>query len=491
MRIQTENDTITAIATALSPSGIGIVRISGPEAVNVASRVFCAGAAQRTDVSAYESHTVHYGRIADPESGRIIDEVMLLVMRAPRTYTREDTVEIDCHGGVLVTKRVLEAVLHAGVRLAEPGEFTKRAYLNGRIDLSQAEAVAGIISAKNDLALRNSVRQLGGRERAEITEIRGELLREIAQIEATLDDPEHLSFDGFDEMMRKNTASQSARICRLLATADDGRRIKEGIRTVIVGRPNAGKSSLLNALLQEDRAIVTEIAGTTRDTLTEEVNLRGITLLLVDTAGIRESTDVVEALGVARAKEAAASADLILYVADSSAPIDPADRLILASCKGKPMIPLLNKSDLPPAVSAAEIGALVDESMGEGQYACESKRGDVDGHREANTATNPIMISAKTGEGIEALEERITEMFFAERLRADEECLITSERHKQELIAARDSLARVQESIDAGMSEDFYTIDLTAAYEALGRILGEEPDEDVINAIFAEFCLGK
>ncbi|MBO4767384.1 MAG: tRNA uridine-5-carboxymethylaminomethyl(34) synthesis GTPase MnmE [Lachnospiraceae bacterium] len=479
MRIQTENDTIAVIATALSPSGIGIVRISGPEAVNVASRVFCAGAAQRTDVSAYESHTVHYGRIADPESGRIIDEVMLLVMRAPRTYTREDTVEIDCHGGVLVTKRVLEAVLHAGARLAEPGEFTKRAYLNGRIDLSQAEAVAGIISAKNDLALRNSVRQLGGRERAEITEIRGELLREIAQIEATLDDPEHLSFDGFDTTMRKNTESQSARICRLLATADDGRRIKEGIRTVIVGRPNAGKSSLLNALLQEDRAIVTEIAGTTRDTLTEEVNLRGITLLLVDTAGIRESTDVVEALGVARAKEAAASADLILYVADSSAPIDPADRLILASCKGKPIIPLLNKSDLSPAVSAAEIGALVDESTRDDECS------------EEGTATDPIMISAKTGEGIEALEERITELFFAERLRADEECLITSERHKQELIAARDSLARVQESIDAGMSEDFYTIDLTAAYEALGRILGEEPDEDVINAIFAEFCLGK
>ena len=464
MRQPTENDTIAAIATALSPSGIGIVRISGPQATAVAAKVFAGG-----DVSAFESHTVHYGHIVNPADGSVIDEVMLLVMRAPRTYTREDTVEIDCHGGVLVTKRVLEAVLAAGARLAEPGEFTRRAYLNGRIDLSQAEAVAGVISAKNDLALRNSERQLQGRVRREISELRAQLLREIAQIEATLDDPEHLSFDGFDETITKQTAEQKKRIRRLIDTADDGRMITEGIRTVIVGRPNAGKSSLLNALLGEDRAIVTDIAGTTRDTLTEEVRMRGITLLLVDTAGIRATDDAVERIGVERARAAAAEADLILYVADGSAVLDENDRAILAACAGKPMIALLNKTDLPTVTTAEELAAAVSGG--------------------GNTA--PIPISAKTGEGLAALEERITGMFFAERIKADDECVITSERHKQALIAAAESLTRVSESIEAGMSEDFYTIDLTAAYEALGTILGEEPDEDVINAIFAEFCLGK
>ena len=476
MRQPTENDTIAAIATALSPSGIGIVRVSGPEAYSIAAKVFAGG-----DVSAFESHTVHYGHIVNPADGRVIDEVMLLVMRAPRTYTREDTVEIDCHGGVLVTKRVLEAVLAAGARLAEPGEFTRRAYLNGRIDLSQAEAVAGVISAKNDLALRNSERQLQGRMRREISELRAEILREIAQIEATLDDPEHLSFDGFDETITRQTAEQQRRICRLIDTADDGRMISEGIRTVIVGRPNAGKSSLLNALLGEDRAIVTDVAGTTRDTLTEEVRMRGITLLLVDTAGIRATDDAVERIGVERARAAAAEADLILYVADGSTMLDENDRAILTACAGKPMIALLNKSDLPTVTTAEELAKALGglaEATGDAKAA----------HSEAFA---PIAISAKTGEGLAALEERITGMFFSERIKADDECVITSERHKQALIAASESLTRVSESIEAGMSEDFYTIDLTAAYEALGTILGEEPDEEVINAIFAEFCLGK
>ena len=471
MQYNMENDTIAAIATALSPSGISIVRISGPEAVSVASRVF-----QGASLAACESHTVHYGHIVNPADGRVIDEVMVLLLKAPRTYTREDTVEIDCHGGVLVTKRVLEAVLAAGARLAEPGEFTRRAYLNGRIDLSQAEAVAGVISAKNELALKNSIRQLSGREREKISAIRAELLREIAQIEATLDDPEHLSFDGFDEVITRQTDAQAKRIKKLLDTADDGRKITEGIRTVIVGRPNAGKSSLMNLLLGEDRAIVTDIAGTTRDTLTEEVRMRGITLLLVDTAGIRETTDTVERIGVTRAQRAASEADLILYVADSSAPLDDNDRAILSACAGKPLIALLNKSDLPGMTTAAELREAVRAAAGDGFAA---------------GTDEPIAISAKTGEGLADLEARITGMFFADRIRMDEECIITSERHKQALSAAADSLARVQESIAAGMSEDFYTIDLTAAYESLGSILGEEPDEDVINAIFAEFCMGK
>ena len=471
MQYNMENDTIAAIATALSPSGISIVRISGPEAVSVASRVF-----QGASLASCESHTVHYGHILNPADGRVIDEVMVLLLKAPRTYTREDTVEIDCHGGVLVTKRVLEAILAAGARLAEPGEFTRRAYLNGRIDLSQAEAVAGVISAKNELSLKNSIRQLSGREREEISAIRAELLREIAQIEATLDDPEHLSFEGFDEVITRQTDAQAKRIKKLLDTADDGRKITEGIRTVIVGRPNAGKSSLMNLLLGEDRAIVTDIAGTTRDTLTEEVRMRGITLLLVDTAGIRETTDTVERIGVTRAQRAASEADLILYVADSSAPLDDNDRAILSACAGKPLIALLNKSDLPGMTTAAELREAVRAAAGDGFAA---------------GTDEPIAISAKTGEGLADLEERITGMFFADRIRMDEECIITSERHMQALSAAADSLARVQESIAAGMSEDFYTIDLTAAYESLGSILGEEPDEDVINAIFAEFCMGK
>ena len=514
MAIVREQDTIAAIATALSPSGIGIVRISGPEAFAVANRVFRkskssknkgvtndAGAAESCNdgnadrgdgsgVSNYASHTVHYGYICDPKSGRAIDEVLMLVLKAPHTYTREDTIEIDCHGGVLVTKRVLEAVLASGARLAEPGEFTRRAYLNGRIDLSQAEAVAGIIGAKNELALKNSVRQLRGREREEITAIRSEILREIAQIEATLDDPEHLSFDGFDEVLTEQTAAQLRRIRKMIDTSEDGRKMSEGIRTVIVGRPNAGKSSLLNALLGEDRAIVTEIAGTTRDTLTEEVRMRGITLLLVDTAGIRATDDTVERIGVERAKQAAAEADLILWVVDSSAEMDENDRAILASCAGKPMIALLNKSDLPTVTDAAALRSVIEEIAGgeAGQKAAAEQSGATD---QTVAWAEPIGISAKQGLGLENLEERITSMFFAERIAADDECVITSERHKQALLAAEGSLLRVQDSMAAGMPEDFYTIDLTAAYEALGTILGEEPDEDVINMIFSEFCLGK
>ena len=464
----TENDTIAAIATALSPSGIGIVRISGPEAFAVAGRVF------GDEVTRFESHTVHYGFVRDPETGRTVDEVLMLVMKAPRTYTREDTVEIDCHGGVLVTKRVLEAVLAAGARLAEPGEFTRRAYLNGRIDLSQAEAVAGIISAKNDLALRNSVRQLRGREREEIMRIRGEILREIAQIEATLDDPEHLSFDGFDEVVTTQTEAQLRSIRKLIETAEDGRRIREGIRTVIVGRPNVGKSSLLNALLGEDRAIVTEIAGTTRDTLTEEVRMRGITLLLVDTAGIRTTDDAVERIGVERARRAVEEADLILWVVDGSEPLSEDDCGILAACAGKPVIPLLNKSDLAAVTDETTLRSMITQTVG-----------------EQGSVGEPLAVSAKTEDGLTALEERITSLFFSERIAADDECVITSERHRSALVSAEESLRKVRESIAAGMPEDFYTIDLTAAYETLGTILGEEPDEDVINMIFSEFCLGK
>ncbi len=466
--IQT-TDTIAAIATALSPSGISIIRISGPEAMAIASGLFYRNG-HHVDVAAYPSHTVQYGYITEPESDTVIDEVMMLILKSPKTFTREDTIEIDCHGGIIVTKRILQAVLKAGARLAEPGEFTKRAYLNGRIDLTQAEAVADVISAKNELSLKNSMKQLKGRVRRDIMLLREEILREIAQIEATLDDPEHLSFDGFTEKITESTERHLKIVTHLAETAENGRLIHDGIRTVILGKPNAGKSSLLNALLGENRAIVTDIAGTTRDTLTEEIHYNGITLLLMDTAGIRNTEDTVEKIGVERAKNAADEADLILYVTDSSANLDDNDEDIIRQYGNRPMIALLNKSDLTTVTGPEALQTML---------------------RKFDCNAEIIEISAKNETGINRMQDVISSMFFENQIQSDEEYMITSERHRQALLAAQDSLKRVQDSISTGMPEDFYTIDLTAAYESLGTILGEELDEDIINTIFSEFCMGK
>ena len=455
-------DTIAAISTAVSASGIGIIRVSGTRAVEIANQVY-RSKKKNWELSQAATHTIHYGHIYDGEE--IVDEVLVLLMRAPRTFTGEDTVEIDCHGGVYAMKRVLEAVLKKGARIAEPGEFTKRAFLNGRLDLSQAEAVMDVIQSKNQQALNNSIRQLKGSVKQKITEIRQKILYEIAYIEAALDDPEHMSLEGFDERLLDTVKEQKLRIEQLLSTSEDGKIIQEGIRTVIIGKPNAGKSSLLNVLLGEERAIVTEIAGTTRDTLEEYIHMGGVALKLVDTAGIRQTSDVVESIGVDKALNQAEQADLILYVADASVPLDESDYQIMEMIKEKQAIILLNKSDLPEKVNARELVRLTGKHVTE--------------------------VSAKEETGLEELKIQIESMFFQGRLQLPEDIYITNLRHKKLLQEAVESLNQVLDSLYSHMPEDFYSIDLMTAYEALCSILGESVDEDVINEIFHKFCVGK
>lgn len=455
-------DTIAAISTAVSASGIGIIRVSGNRAVEIADQVY-RSKKKNWNLSDAETHTIHYGHIYD--GGEMVDEVLVMLMRAPRTFTGEDTVEIDCHGGVYAMKRVLETVLKQGARIAEPGEFTKRAFLNGRLDLSQAEAVMDVIQSKNQHALNNSIRQLKGSVKQKITEIRQKILYETAYIEAALDDPEHMSLDGFDDRLLDTVEEQKDRIEQLLSTSEDGKMIQEGIRTVIVGKPNAGKSSLLNVLLGEERAIVTEIAGTTRDTLEEYIHMGGVTLRLVDTAGIRRTSDVVESIGVDKALNQAEQADLVLYVADASVPLDESDYQIMDMIKGKQAIIILNKSDLPEKVSARELEHLTGKQV--------------------------TTVSAKEETGLEELKSQIESMFFQGKLHLPEDVYITNLRHKKLLQEAAESLNQVLDSLYAHMPEDFYSIDLMSAYEALGSILGESVDEDVINEIFHKFCVGK
>ena len=455
-------DTIAAIATALSPSGIGIVRISGPESREIAGKVYRSkgGKKKLQDVP---SHSIHYGFICDGDE--VIDEVLVMVMDGPRSYTGEDTVEIDCHGGVLAMRKILDTVVKNGARPADPGEFTKRAFLNGRIDLSQAEAVIDVINAKNEYALKSSVSQLRGNIQKAIKEIRGDLIYQIAYIESALDDPEHISIDGYGENLYKEVKKQEERIDRLLLSVKDGKLVKEGIKTVIVGKPNAGKSSLLNTLLGEERAIVTDIAGTTRDILEETILLHGISLRIIDTAGIRETQDVVEKIGVEKAIDSAKDADLVLFVVDSSVPLDENDREIMELLKDKKTIVLLNKADLEQAVDEDDL---------------------------KNTAGHPVIsVSAKEEQGIDLLEDKIKELFFQGGLEFNDEIYITNARHKAALEEARKSLEMVENSIEMRMPEDFFSIDLMNAYEALGRIIGESAGEDLVNEIFSKFCTGK
>ncbi len=455
-------DTIAAVATAMAPSGIGIVRISGPEAVSVADRLY-RSKREGKRLKDMKSHTIHYGWIVEQE--RVLDEVLVMLMRGPHSYTGEDTVEIDCHGGVLAVKRVLEAVIHAGARPAEPGEFTKRAFLNGRIDLSQAEAVMDVISAKNEYALQSSVSQLQGSVYRAVKEIREKLLYEIAFIESALDDPEHISLEGYPKKLLGIVRQEKEKIRRLLASADDGKMLREGIKTVILGKPNAGKSSLLNLLVGEERAIVTEIAGTTRDVLEEQISLGGISLRMLDTAGIRRTSDRVEQIGVERAKEHAKDADLILYVVDASAPLDENDAQIMELLKGRRTILLLNKSDLQTVITADELTARVDAPV--------------------------LNISAREETGLEELETMIKDMFFQGEISFNDEVYITNIRQKTALEQALESLALVEDSIDMDMPEDFFSIDLMNAYERLGSIIGEAVGEDLVNEIFGKFCTGK
>ena len=470
-----ENETIAAIATALSDSGIGIVRISGENAIYIIDNIFRSVAGRRI-LTKVQSHTIHYGYIVDSDEN-VIDEVMVAVMKAPRSYTTEDTVEINCHGGVLVMQKVLEAVLHAGARLAQPGEFTKRAFLNGRIDLSRAEAVIDVIHSQNEYALSSSVSQLKGQLSNKIHTLREDILYQIAFIESALDDPEHISLDGYPEQLAVKVTYFQQEIAKLLATADNGRLIKEGISTVIVGKPNAGKSSLLNMLLGEDRAIVTEIAGTTRDALHETINLHGISLNMIDTAGIHETQDVVEKIGVERAKKYAMDADLILYVVDASGNIDEDDQNIISLLDGKKAIILLNKSDLENKIT--------EESLKENLAKRLKHREDI---RILRTST---IDPSSENSGMEELEETIRNMFFEGKLKQNNELVVTNLRHKEALQDALNSLKLVERSIEDGMPEDFYSIDLTSAYASLGKIIGEEVDEDVVNEIFSKFCMGK
>lgn len=457
-----KTDTIAAIATAMSNSGIGIVRISGDEALEVADRIFRPKKGSRK-VSDMETHTIHYGYVADGEE--VVDEVMLLIMKAPRSYTCEDTIEIDCHGGVLVMKKILETVLKYGARPAEPGEFTKRAFLNGRIDLSQAESVIDVINAQNELALKSSVSQLQGAVLEKIKDIRAVVLHEIAFIESALDDPEHVSLDGYPEQLHGIMSDAHAKVKKLLDSSDNGKMLKEGINTAIVGKPNAGKSSLLNILVGEERAIVTEIAGTTRDILQEQIQIGGIGLNVIDTAGIRDTEDIVEKIGVNKSREYIEKADLIIYVVDSSTELDENDQEIIEAIQDKKAIVLLNKSDLDTKTDATVLEKRLNKPI--------------------------LSISAKNNTGIHELEKLIEEMFFSGKLSFNDEVYITNIRQKNALAEAESSLKMVLQSIDDGMPEDFFTIDMMNAYEVLGTIIGESVGEDLVNEIFSKFCMGK
>lgn len=455
-------DTIAAIATAMSNSGIGIVRISGENAINIADKIY-RSKDQKKRLREVSSHTVHYGFIVDGEE--VVDEVMVIVMKAPNTYTREDTVEIDCHGGILVVKAVLETVIKYGARCAEPGEFTKRAFLNGRIDLSQAEAVIDVINSKSEFALKNSVSQLNGAVYKRIKDIRDIIIYNIAFIESALDDPEHISIDGYSNKLDSICDDLLRTLEKLIVSADKGKILKEGINTVIVGKPNAGKSSLLNSLVGEEKAIVTNIAGTTRDIIEESINLGGINLNIIDTAGIRDTSDTVEQIGVERAKKYANSADLIIYVVDSSTELDSNDESILELLRDKKAIILLNKTDLLAKTTSDILKEKTDSII--------------------------IPVSVKEEKGLDALENTIKDMFISGDIEFNDEIYITNVRQKALIKEAYESISLVKKSIDDNMPEDFYSIDLTSAYEALGMVIGEAVEDDLVNEIFSKFCMGK
>ena len=455
-------DTIAAIATAMSHSGIGIVRMSGPDSFQIIDEIFQPKKVGKK-LANEKGYSLHYGFIKDGED--LIDEVLVLAMRGPHSYTAEDTIEIDCHGGIYVMRKILETVVKYGARVAEPGEFTKRAFLNGRIDLSQAEAVIDVINAKNEMALKSSLSQLKGSVHTKIVSLREEILYEIAFIESALDDPEHISLDEYPETLLPKVQKINQELKRLLATCDNGKFLKEGIQTVIVGKPNAGKSSLMNVLVGEERAIVTDIAGTTRDIIEEHISLNGISLNIIDTAGIRNTTDFVENIGVLKAKDYAEKADLILYVVDGTKEMDEADEEIWPILENKKVIILLNKSDLDNMITKEALEEKFNYPV--------------------------IPISAKEETGINTLEDTLKEMFFQGELSFNDEVYITNMRHKEAIQNAFDSMQLVEGSILDGMPEDFFSIDLMNAYKALGIVIGEEIEDDLANEIFSKFCMGK
>lgn len=461
------SDTIAAISTGMNQGGIGIIRVSGDKAISVVDSIFVPKK-EGKEVRNLDSYTAAYGNIVDNTSidkKKVIDEVIVLVMKAPSTYTKEDVVEIDCHGGMLVMQQILHLLIQNGARLAEPGEFTKRAFLNGRLDLSQAESVMDLISAKSELAANTALSQLKGSLKNKIEEIRKELIHNIAYIESALDDPEHYSLDGFGNVLDKMLSEKENEINHLIQTAEDGKIMKEGIHTVILGKPNAGKSSVLNVLTGRERAIVTDIAGTTRDTLEEFISINGIPLNIVDTAGIRSTEDIVEKLGVDKSLEAMQEADLILYIVDSSVPLDENDYQIMERIQDRQVIILQNKSDLKNVISKKDILEHLDKKI--------------------------IDISAKDKTGFENFYQELKDRFFHGNLSYNDEIYITNLRHKEALEEALSSIQMVRSSIADGMPEDFYSIDLMAAYERLGYIIGESVEDDLVDTIFREFCMGK
>lgn len=456
--------TIAAIATPLGAGGIGIIRMSGQDALSIADKVFKSKS--KKVLQEQRSHTIHYGWIIDPDTEEVIDEVLMMLMKGPNTYTREDVIEINCHGGMIVIQKILQLLLKNGAQLAEPGEFTKRAFLNGRIDLSQAEAVIDIINAQTELSLQSSISQLGGTLSQKVKNLRQELLEMIAHIEASIDYPEYDMEELTYEMIQSKTEMLLDQVNDFIRTADTGRMIREGIQTVIIGKPNVGKSSLLNALLREQRAIVTDIPGTTRDVLEEYITIQGVPLKLMDTAGIRETADVVEQIGVEKSKEWMTKSDLVLVMMDASTKFTTEDHEIFKLIEGKRCLVLINKTDLPRKLDIKQVFAYVDKEQ-------------------------VLELSVKEGEGMDQLENRLREMFFAGEINVKDDVFITNVRHKDALVKAKSSLETVLETIELEMPEDCLSIDLQSAYEYLGEITGETVGESIIHQIFSQFCLGK
>ena len=462
--ITQEFDTIAAISTPPGEGAISIVRLSGEKAIAIADRIFQAGTKTLAQVP---SHTIHYGHIVDPEENRLMDEVMLSVMKKPRTFTREDVVEINCHGGIVVVNQLLQLVLRQGARLAEPGEFTKRAFLNGRVDLSQAEAVMDLIRAKTDKAMNLAVNQLDGNLSHLIRTLRQEILETLAQVEVNIDYPE---YDDVEELttrlLLEKATMVKGQIQALLATAQQGKILREGLSTAIIGRPNVGKSSLLNHLLREEKAIVTDIAGTTRDVIEEYVNVRGVPLKLIDTAGIRETEDVVEKIGVERSRKALAEAELILLVLNQSEGLTQEDKQLLELTAGSRRIILLNKTDLEPKLAPAELV----------QYA----------------ADEPIFsVSVLTNEGLDQLEQAIADLFFGGKTTDKDASYLSNTRHIALLENAVQSLSEVIQGIEAGMPVDLVQIDMTRCWDYLGEVVGDSVQDELITQLFSQFCLGK
>lgn len=468
-------DTICAIATAMSDAGIGIIRVSGPDAISICNKIYVS-AKKEHNLPDHRPNTITYGYIVDESKNHdlcVIDEVMISYMKAPHSYTREDVIEINSHGGMLVMNQILELLIKSGCRMAEPGEFTKRAFLNGRIDLTKAEAIMDVISAQNNFALESSRNQLQGKISEKVKEIRQKIIYQMAFIESALDDPENYDLTGFSDSLIKIINPIISEIDSLIATSDEGKIRKDGIKTVIIGKPNAGKSSLLNALTGDERAIVTDIAGTTRDIIEETVRLGDIILHLIDTAGIRNTEDIIEKIGVDKAKAMVNDAELVLYILDSTSEIDDEDKEIISLCRNKKTIVLLNKDDLSSDIKISEhiVRTLFSEAE--------------------NESVPIIKTSMLKGNGIEDLKSAVTDLFLNGQLVPKQELYITNLRHKNLLQKTLNSLKLVIDSIEKGLSEDFYTVDLNDAYVSLGEIIGEEVGDDLVEEIFSKFCMGK